>query len=52
MKYNDIIADIKKTEEIEEISDVELSELIGAGNDYGWMCTITDDCPSTIFLCC
>jgi hypothetical protein len=33
------------------LTDEELEEAAGAAG-CGWSCTITDDCPNSVFVCC
>lgn len=40
------------TEVIEEVSEMELEEIAGGKKGCGWMCTITDECPNSVFVCC
>lgn len=32
-------------------TEEELEEAAGAGG-CGWACSITDDCPNSVFVCC
>lgn len=33
-----------------EITDEEINAVLGGG--CGWICTVTDDCPNSKFVCC
>ncbi|KPU50914.1 type A2 lantipeptide [Bacillus wiedmannii] len=33
------------------VTDEELQEAAGAAG-CGWLCTVTDDCPNSVFVCC
>lgn len=37
---------------IEEVSEKELMEVAGGKRGPGWIATITDDCPNSVFVCC
>lgn len=37
---------------IEEVSEKELMEVAGGKRGSGWIATITDDCPNSVFVCC
>lgn len=37
---------------IEEVSELELEEIAGGKRGCGWLCSITDDCPNSVFVCC
>ncbi|MGP1611714.1 MAG: type A2 lanthipeptide [Catonella sp.] len=39
-------------EAIEEVPEMELEEIAGGKKGCGWFCTITDDCPNLVFVCC
>ena len=53
MEYqeNDFAKDILNNA-IEEVSEKELMEVAGGKRGPGWIATITDDCPNSIFVCC
>lgn len=40
------------SEVIEEVSEKELKEIAGGKKGGGWVKTITDDCPNSVFVCC
>lgn len=37
---------------IEDVTDEELAEATGAKKGSGWLKTVTDDCPNSVFVCC
>ncbi|OOR63579.1 hypothetical protein BLX04_09015 [Bacillus mycoides] len=47
--------EVKKMEELKSVvmtvTDEELQEAAGAAG-CGWLCTVTDDCPNSVFVCC
>lgn len=36
---------------VEELTDTELEQISGA-KGMGWVHTLTDDCPNSVFVCC
>lgn len=39
-------------EVIEEVSEKELEEIAGGKKGCGWLCSLTDDCPNSVIVCC
>lgn len=37
---------------VEELSEEELAMVSGGKKGPGWVRTITDDCPNSVFVCC
>lgn len=37
---------------VEELSEEELTMVSGGKKRPGWLRTITDDCPNSVFVCC
>lgn len=37
---------------VEEISEKDLNMIVGAKKGRGWLATVTDDCPNSVFVCC
>lgn len=37
---------------VEELSEEELEMVSGGKKKPGWLRTVTDDCPNSVFVCC
>lgn len=35
-----------------ELVDKEIDAVLGGRRGCGWVCTLTDDCPNSVFVCC